>query len=105
MIFTLLPILLLACAQLAVAVLLLAPSTIASPAVKLCKLSQSPVGQTCLATVSVFLLVLLIPPVRCPDVPSIKFIRIRSLTVFTLYSCFCEEESVEIGFVTRSRAM
>ena len=57
------PILLLACAQLLVALLLVAPPAIAKPAVKLCKWTQTSVGQTTLGTVSVFLLVLLIPPV------------------------------------------
>lgn len=63
MIFTLLPVILLASAQLLVALLLLAPMTIASPALRLCKLSQTPVGQTCLATMSVVLVVSLISPV------------------------------------------
>jgi hypothetical protein len=62
--FTLFPIIFLGSFQCIVAVLLLAPLPVARIAINICKATTTPVGQTFLGTISVFLLVLLVPPVR-----------------------------------------
>ena len=49
--------------QALISLLLLAPLPIARVAIRLCKATQTPVGKTFMASVSVFLLVLLVPPV------------------------------------------
>jgi hypothetical protein len=64
MIFTLFPIVFLGSFQCIIAVLLLAPLPVARIAINLCKATTTPVGKTFLGTISVFLLVLLVPPVR-----------------------------------------
>ena len=61
--FTLFPIIVLGGFQSVIAILLLAPLPVARVAINLCRASTSPVGKTFLATISVFLLVLLVPPV------------------------------------------
>lgn len=61
--FTLFPIVVLGVFQSLIAMLLLAPLPMARAAIKLCKATTTPVGKTFLATISIFLLILLVPPV------------------------------------------
>lgn len=65
--FTLFPIIVLGAFQSITAILLLAPLPVARIAINLCRASTSPVGKTFLATISVFLIVLLVPPVSQND--------------------------------------
>lgn len=62
--FTLFPIIVLGTLQSVVAILLLSPLPVARIGMNLCKATTTPVGKTFLATITVFLLVLLVPPVR-----------------------------------------
>lgn len=62
--FTLFPIIVLGGFQSVIAILLLAPLPVARIGINLCRATTTPVGKTFLGTISVFLLVLLVPPVR-----------------------------------------
>lgn len=64
---TLFPVILLSIAQSVVALILLAPLPVAQGGISLCKASRTPVGRTFLATLSLFLLILLVPPVSLTE--------------------------------------